>query len=373
MPPAPRRSSKAATRADPMRETRPISFMLAVLAALAAAALAGAPAAAEAQVYPERIRSLDRTRIPTARAERYQRNSDREEKTEQFTKTVKLGANGAVDVSNIAGDITITRGNGSDAVIEVTKRARARTPEEAQELLQLVQVEITDRAGRTEIRTKYPNTDELKGSNRRNFNVSVSYAIAVPQNARVTAKSISGNLSARDVRGEIVLETISGDVQIANAGRIASAKTVSGDLEISGTEIEGALDASTISGDLRLRKVRANRMDLGSVSGNVMLEDLECDRVSAHAISGNVVYGGALAHGGRYELASHSGEVRMTIGSGTGFEVNASSFSGTVRSEFDLQQQDQGRRRQSLRGVFGDGSAVLDLTTFSGTIVLVKR
>jgi hypothetical protein len=30
-------------------------------------------------------------------------------------------------------------------------------------------------------------------------------------------------------------------------------------------------------------------------------------------------------------------------------------------------------RQRGLRGVFGDGSAVLDLTTFSGSIAIVKR
>jgi hypothetical protein len=30
-------------------------------------------------------------------------------------------------------------------------------------------------------------------------------------------------------------------------------------------------------------------------------------------------------------------------------------------------------RRRSLRGVYGDGSAVLEVTTFSGSVVVSKR
>ena len=83
---------------------------------------------------------------------------------------------------------------------------------------------------------------------------------------------------------------------------------------------------------------------------------------------------GNLAKSGRYELNSHSGDVRLTLGSGTGFELEASSFSGSVHSDLPLKSSGDGDaedapgRRRSLHGVFGDGSAVLNVTTFSGSI-----
>ena len=69
----------------------------------------------------------------------------REEQTETFKKTVKLGSNGELDITNITGNIEIKRGGGSDATIDVVKVARARTVEEAKELLPLVKVEINER------------------------------------------------------------------------------------------------------------------------------------------------------------------------------------------------------------------------------------
>jgi DUF4097 and DUF4098 domain-containing protein YvlB len=125
-----------------------------------------------------------------------------------------------------------------------------------------------------------------------------------------------------------------------------------------------------------LRRVKARHLDLGSVSGDVVLEDLECDRVNVQSVSGNVQFQGPLARSGRYELKSHSGEVRVAISGGSGFELEANSFSGQVRSDFPITIQggsERGRRQRSLHGVYGDGSAVLDLTTFSGSIVVVKR
>jgi hypothetical protein len=93
-------------------------------------ALAWAPVTAQAQVYPERLTLAMKARSAAEAPRAYQRRSrddNREEQTERTTKTVKLGTDGALMLGNIAGDITITRGGGSDATIEIVKTARGRT------------------------------------------------------------------------------------------------------------------------------------------------------------------------------------------------------------------------------------------------------
>jgi DUF4097 and DUF4098 domain-containing protein YvlB len=338
---------------------------------LTVAALAACAAPAGAQVYPERVRSVARARVEAAKVERYQRR-DREEQTERFTKTVPLGANGQIDISNIAGDITVTRGGGSDATIEVTKVSRGRTVDDAREMLPLVSVEITERAGRVEVRTHYP--DDERRNNRRNINVSVSYSISAPAGASITAESISGNVSVRDLRGELSLSSVSGNIGVANGGRITNAKSVSGNVEITAAEIESASNVSSVSGNVTVRNLKARRLDLGSVSGNIIADDVTCDRLQAQTTSGNVDFKGALSKGGRYDLQSHSGEVRIALVGDTGFELDASSFSGSVRTDLPITiQGTRGRDRRVQRGTYGDGSAILHLITFSGNIVIMKR
>ena len=83
-----------------------------------------------AQVYPERLAIALKARRAVAAARAYQRRSrddNREEQTERTTKVIKLGADGMLALGNIAGDITVTRGGGSDATIEIVKTARGRT------------------------------------------------------------------------------------------------------------------------------------------------------------------------------------------------------------------------------------------------------
>jgi len=347
---------------------RQIAITIFTLAALATPA---APAAA--QMLPERIHAIINDRVEMVRTARYQQG--REEQTSRETKTVKIGADGELSLSNIAGDIVVTRGNGGDATIDIVKSARARTADEAREMLGLVNVTVTERAGRAEVKTVYPPGDEMRRNNRRNINVSVAYTVTAPAGTRLTMNSISGSIRVSDIKGDVSANSISGTVRIANGGRIAAAKSISGDVEIIDTQTDGAIDVQSVSGGVTLRKVSARRIEVGSVSGSVTIQDIQCDRVEAHSVSGGVEFGGTLAKGGRYELNSHSGDVRVVLAGSTGFELEANSFSGNIHSDLPLKLQgsdDQGRRR-SIQGVFGDGSAVLSLTTFSGSVVISRK
>jgi DUF4097 and DUF4098 domain-containing protein YvlB len=340
---------------------------------LAAVAVPAVPA--DAQVYPERINSVVRT-VVRPRVERYQRRDDRASEVERITRTMRLGSTGEIEASNISGDIVVTRGGGNDVVIEIVKTGRGRTAEEARAMLPLVEVDVSERAGRVEIRSRYPQRDDMRRRNWRNINVDVAFNITAPERARVIVNTVSGDISVRDIKGDVSLETISGDVRIANAGRVSKAKTASGDVEIVDTTFDGLIDAATISGTLLLRNVKARQLDLGSISGDVVLEDVTCDRVEAQSISGDVRLAGPLVRGGRYDLGSHSGEIRVSVAPGVGFEIDASSFSGSVRADVELKlvTTGSGRRGQrAIRGTYGDGGAVLDLQTFSGSIVVTRR
>jgi hypothetical protein len=338
-------------------------------------ALMTAPAVAGAQVYPERIIAREKVRAIASAYQQRRDSNNREEQVERTTRTLKLGANGVLALGNIAGDIVVTRAGGSDATVEIVKTARGRDVNEAREQLQLVQVEVTERSGRADVRTRYPSSDERR-NNRRNFNVSVAYNVTAPAGTRLSIESISGSVKVTDIKGEVSANTVSGDVRITGAARISAAKTISGTVEIIDVQTDGGLESGSVSGDVILRRVSARRVDASTVSGSIKLDELQSDRVSASSTSGNVTFTGPLARNGRYEFNSFSGEIRLLLSGNTGFEIDANSFSGEIRPEFPIttRSADTGRRRRTtLNGTYGDGSAMLDLTTFSGSIVISKR
>ena len=364
----------------------PILLVTALVAAPAAAGAQSAQATAARDAVEARAGQQQQPPppppVPPSRPRPGQRvtvgrdHDGREEQRETFTKTVKLGASGVLDVSNLSGNIDIKRGGGAEAVIEVTKIARARTQEAAREMLPMVRVEITPRPERAEIRTIYDMGEPHEPGRGRNINVSVNYTITAPKDTRIRAVTLSGNLTATDMQGELSLVTTSGNVAITNASRVTAAKSTSGNVELTNINSDVALDAATVSGNVIARSVKARRITIGTVSGQVIVQDVQTERLSAGTFSGNVDFSGVLAKGGRYDLKSHSGNVRIAVAEGSGFEVEANSWSGTVHSAFAIGGSDgepQRGRRKIIRGIVGDGSAVVNITTFSGDVHLVKR
>lgn len=301
------------------------------------------------------------------------RQSERETQTERINRTFNIGSDGEIDVGNISGDIVITRGGGNSATIDIVKTARAETVDEARTILPLVTVDIAERGSRIEIKTRYPRHDEMRGGSRRNMNVDVAFAIVAPANTRIVARSISGNVSVRDISGSVTIESVSGNLKIENGGRIVNGKTISGNVDLTDTRVDGALSVGSISGSVKIQRSRMDSLNATSVSGDVILDEVESNRVDAQVISGNVSFSGDLEPNGRYELTSHSGNVQLTVGAKTGFQIEATSFSGGITTDLPLTLQGEGRRRGTLRAKYGNGSALVDLTSFSGSIRIAKR
>lgn len=308
------------------------------------------------------------------RARQRDRDQDRDDdgQIERFTRTISLPAGGELDLSNISGDIEVTGDSGRDIVIEVTKRARRRR--DAAEQLASVEAEIETRGDRIEVRTRYRRND-------RNTRVSVSYDVTVPRDVAVSVQSVAGDLSVSGVDGEVRAETVSGDVDVSRATHLAQATTVSGDLRMTDVAADGELKLSSVSGDARVRDASARRLSLETVSGDLDLRNMRFDRFDMNTVSGDIEYEGELVENGRYSINTHSGDVRLTVTEDVGFELEANSFSGSVRSDLPVilrgsggqNDRSRGQRSRNVLGTFGDGSAQLDITTFSGDVVISRR
>ena len=336
------------------------------------AALVAVPVHAGQDKETARVKSS--VKVRQAWAARYQDTRHGPEVTERFNRTARIGRTGAFELSNIAGDVTVTGGSGDDVRIEAVKRTRSRDESNAKTLLDDLRIEVTELPNRVEVRTVYPR-------NRRNYSASVDYTIALPSGASANVRSVSGSVRVTNVKGELRAESISGSVVTTGATRLALVKSVSGDIDITDAAAEGQVNASTVSGHLVARGLTAGSLDLSSVSGDILLTNVTAERVAVKTVSGNLEYAGPLARNGRYEMNAHSGNVRLAVSRTSGFELEATTFSGDVRSEFPLTLhagvQSEGRRRsqlnRSIRGSFGDASAIVNLKSFSGDIVVTKR
>ena len=340
-----------------------------VAAALVAGALPAAAAVTLRGIVPE-----DGPR--TGWFERYTEARQGPEQVEKFTQSYKVGDNGALDLSQLSGDIRVTGGSGSEIKIEATKRVRHRDPEEAKRLLAALRIDVNNFHGRVEVRTIYPR----RGSFGNNISASVDYVISVPAGTAVALKSISGDISVSSVKGEVRAETVSGDVNVSATPNVAIAKTISGDVTAQNVSTQTTLVLSTISGSVLGTGLQVRALEAGSVSGNVRLIGTDVERLEAKSISGNIEFDAPLTKGGRYEFTSHSGNVRITMSGGTGFELDADTFSGSVRTDVPVTlrtigRTDQNRRgsNRAIRGSYGDASAYLSVRSHSGSVVITKK
>jgi DUF4097 and DUF4098 domain-containing protein YvlB len=339
--------------------------------ALLAVLLLAPPAAASAAVTNRAATPEDTPR--TGWLERYQDNRQGPEQTDRVTRSTKVGDAAVLDLSNIAGDVRVTGGSGNEIRIDAIKRVRHRDADTARQLLAELRVEITQVGDRLEVRTFHPR----RSGNMRNVSISVDYVITMPAAAAAVVKTISGNLTVGGVRGEVRAETISGDVELSGTPNVAVGKTVSGSVRARDIGGAGTLSIGTVSGSVIATGLKVRALECGSVSGDIQLSGLQVERVQAKTVSGSIEFDSPLAKGGRYELTAHSGNVRVLLSSPTGFELNASTFGGSVRSDFPvaLRSSDDGRRggTRTIRGTFGDGSALLAVQSFSGSVVIAKK
>ena len=291
--------------------------------------------------------------------------------TERFSKAAHLDPNGIFDLTNVIGDIVITGTTGRDVTIEAIKRVQRPNPRAARALLAMIDIQVTEQANRVEVRTIVPRP--------RNFPGSVDFTVMVPEDASVIVKTITGSIRASNIKGELRADTVAGSIAASGVRKLAALKCVTGDVEISDAGADDPVTASTVSGNLVVRGLRARAVQLTSVSGNIHIEDAQIERLMVKTVQGNLDYAGDLTRSGRYEFNSHSGDIRLVLSGNTGFEVLANTFSGMVRSDFTFNrgragaEGGAGQGPRALRGAFGDASAMVAVRAFSGNISLARR
>lgn len=306
----------------------------------------------------------------------------KEKYEEKFEKTVALAKDGKVILGNISGDITVKTWSKAEVKIDALKISKADSLAEAKENAGEVKIEVSEEGNVLRIETKYPE------KTRRKFSVSVNYELMIPSQASANmhsvsgsvsltkiggaakASTISGNVTVEDVAGMLKAHSVSGNVNVMTAGSGADCDSVSGNVEIYGSTGDVAL--KTVSGKVVAERVKGS-VEAETVSGSVKLNDItDAKKVKANALSGSVKYAGKIYSGGSYYFKSHSGDVTVTIPSGSAFDLEATTFSGSIESDFEIKVSGK-IGRKSLRGTVSGGGADLDLKTFSGSVYLRKK
>jgi DUF4097 and DUF4098 domain-containing protein YvlB len=194
------------------------------------------------------------------------------------------------------------------------------------------------------------------------------FEITVPVGTRVSARSWSGSVSVKGVRGDLETRTQSADVDLRDVGRI-DVESLSGDVTIQGVAGESAIH--TVSGDIDLGGARGD-LEIETVSGDIDLRDVVAKQIRVHTTSGDVSFAGAIQSDGRYEYNTHSGEIRLALPGDVGAQLSIGTFNGGIESDFPITLKADSHDNKRLSFTLGQGTARIIAETFSGDITLTS-
>jgi DUF4097 and DUF4098 domain-containing protein YvlB len=295
------------------------------------------------------VASIAAVPFPTAQALPHQRERGRaaESLGQSIDTTFRMDKGGVVDLSVTFGDIIVTGTSGTNV------RIRATAP-----------------SGRVRLRAS-ATLATLRTSGDRGGRDDVRYEVTVPAGIRVLMHNTHGDLTVTGLKGDLEAVNISGDINITDMTGLAKIESVSGDIIATG--LSGGARIETASGDVRISDATGELL-IDNTSGTTVLSNVRSSSVRAESVSGTVRFQGAIDPSGKYDFASHSGNIRLALPANTGALLTLSTYNGSIDSEFPitLQQGPSGSKEKELQFRLGSGSARLTAETFSGNIIITR-
>ena len=187
-----------------------------------------------------------------------------------------------------------------------------------------------------------------------------SLQLTVPEETELQLKTENGLIYVEQVTGDMTLESVAGDVHLK--------------------EVSGYIIVKTTAGSLVCTQC-AGKLDFKSVSGGAQFLQPALNKVEASTYFGNILFDGDFIRTGLYSMKSSKGLVEVRFSGNDSFDLKAQTTMGTVDNQAAafFKPDSHAPRRSAWRfakgviGTFGAGLAKVELSTYSGTIRILKR
>lgn len=199
---------------------------------------------------------------------------------------------------------------------------------------------------------------------------TVDYELTVPSTMDVDIKGMYGSTDIDGLQGEINVFTTQGDIIVRGGEGFVSLETVNGQIELEGAR--GTVELNSTTGSIGVTDVVGD-ITAGTVSGSITLDGIASSDVRAETTTGRVFYDGTINDGGRYLLSTHSGNVIVAMPEATNATFAVTVFSGSLEAAFPITLTETRTRGRPFNFAIGDGSARVELRSFSGNIELRRR
>jgi len=191
--------------------------------------------------------------------------------------------------------------------------------------------------------------------------VEANFQVTVPENTELQLRTQTGLIYVEQVNGDMKLQSVAGDVHLKEVSGYIIVKTTGGSLIC--TMCGGKLEFTSVSG------------------GASVLQPTSLTYVTLMTTTGNLLYDGDFARTGLYTMNSGRGVVEVRFSGNNSFDLNAQTNLGTVdnqaagflKPDTHASRHSASKFSHSLFATVGQGLAKVELSSYSGTIRILKR
>ncbi|GAB3102367.1 DUF4097 family beta strand repeat-containing protein [Lysobacter terrae] len=272
-----------------------------------------------------------------------------------INETRPLDARGHVTIDNLKGSIEVRAWDRREVRIEGNLGQGVE------------KLEITGDAQHLSVKVKYPKTGGLGFFSGSDKSEPSQLQLMVPLQADLDIDAVSADVDVNGMAsGELLIDSVSGDINVVGAPREATIDSVSGDIKL----ILNSAKVSTenVSGDIELRGRLSGDVHVETVSGDINVAGHESSlrKLSGNTVSGDLTVGTGLAPGGRIGLESVSGNLTLRVPANLSAQVQGKSFSGElVAPDAQISRPKHGPGA-SFEHRYGNGDGEITIESFSG-------
>lgn len=178
----------------------------------------------------------------------------------------------------------------------------------------------------------------------------------------VAVYSLSGDISLESVVADRTdIGTVSGQLQLGDitAAKRARFITTSGPISVKNINTK-ELELSSVSGNITFDSLASSQtVELETTSGAITINELAANQTDISSVSGAVKLG--LNRGKKLEVESNSGAVEITLANGLGATVEGVSAKNVAKKTYKL---------VGGKYVIGNGSCDIEVETVSGAVTI---
>src|SRR5262249_11674403 len=145
-------------------------------------------------------------------------------------------------------------------------------------------------------------------------------------------------------------------------------------------EVSGYIIVKTTGGSLVCTQC-AGKLEFSSISGNAQILQPALTNITLNTTTGNILFDGDFIRTGLYSMKSGKGLVAVRFSGNDSVDLNAQTPMGSLdnRAEAFLKPDSHGVRHATSKfakgfiGTIGNGLAKVELSSYSGTIRILKR